>query len=74
MTQSHHLTAKDKGKNLIQEELVEKWQNQSRELLAMNLKLTSAKVEDILAGKLGTTVVGGGERREQCINVDTNLG
>ena len=47
----------DKGKNLIQEELVEKQQNQSRELLTMNLKLTSAKVGDISVSKPGTTMV-----------------
>ena len=40
----------------------------------MNPKLTGAKVGDILVGKPGTIVVGGGDRREQCINVDTNLG
>ena len=47
-------------------------QNQSRELLAMNLKLTGAKVGDILVGKPVTMVVGGEDTREQCINVDTN--
>ena len=40
----------------------------------MNPKLTGAKVGDILVGTPGTIVVGGGDRREQCINVDTNLG
>ena len=74
MIQSQHITTKDKDKNMIQEEFVEKRQNQSRGLLAMNPKLTGAKVGDILVGKPGTTVVGGGDRREQCINVDANLG
>ena len=74
MIQSQHITTKDKDKNMIQEEFVEKRQNQSRGLLAMNPKLTGAKVGDILVGKPGTIVVGGGDRREQCINVDTNLG
>ena len=72
--QSQHITTKDKDKNMIQEEFVEKRQNQSRGLLAMNPKLTGAEVGDILVGKPGTIVVGGGDRREQCINVDTNLG
>ena len=40
----------------------------------MNQKLTSAKVGDILVGKPDTMVVGGRDRREQCINVDTKLG
>ena len=40
----------------------------------MNPKLIDAKVGDILVGKPGMIVVGGGDRREQCINVDTNLG
>uniref|UniRef100_A0A7N2M4C3 Uncharacterized protein n=1 Tax=Quercus lobata TaxID=97700 RepID=A0A7N2M4C3_QUELO len=37
-------------------------------------KLTGAKVGDILVGKPDTMVVGGRDRREQCINVDTKLG
>ena len=49
-------------------------QNQSRGLLAMNLKLTGAKVGDIPVGKPDTMVVGGRDRRVQCINVDTKLG
>ena len=38
----------------------------------MNQKLTGAKVGDILVSKPNTMVVGGRDRREQCINVDTN--
>ena len=49
-------------------------QNQSRGLLAMNPKLIGAKVGNIQVGKPSTMVVGGGDRREQCIDVDTNLG
>uniref|UniRef100_A0A7N2MI33 Uncharacterized protein n=1 Tax=Quercus lobata TaxID=97700 RepID=A0A7N2MI33_QUELO len=56
-----------------QGEFVER-QNQSRGLLAMNPKLTGAKLGDIPVGKLDTMVVGGRDRREQCINVDTKLG
>ena len=55
--QSQHITTKDKDKNMIQEELVEKQQNRSRELLTMNPKLTSAKVGDISVSKPGMTVV-----------------
>ena len=40
----------------------------------MNQKLTGAKVGDILVSKPNTMVVGGRDRREQCINVDTKLG
>ena len=69
--QSQHITTKDKYKNMIQD-FVER-QNQSKGLLAMNPKLTGAKMGDNPVGKPGTMVVGG-DRREQCINVDTNLG
>ena len=48
--------------------------NQSRGLLATNSKLTGAMVGDIPMGKPDTMVVGGRDRREQCINVDTKLG
>ncbi|KAK9988962.1 hypothetical protein SO802_029201 [Lithocarpus litseifolius] len=42
VTQPQHITTKDKDKNMTQGEFVER-QNQSRGLLAMNLKLTGAK-------------------------------
>ena len=58
VTQSEHITTKDKDKNMFQEEFVER-QNQSRGLLAMNPKFTGAKVEDISVGKPDTMVVGG---------------
>ena len=40
----------------------------------MNLKLTGTKMGDFPVGKPDTMVVGGRDRREQCINVDTKLG
>ena len=58
---------------MIQGEFLER-KNQSRGLLVMNQKLTGAKVGDIPVSKLDTMVVGGRDRREQCINVDTKLG
>ena len=73
VTQPQHITTKDKDKNMIQGEFVER-QNQSRGLLVMNSKLTSTKVGDFPVGKPDTMVVGGRDRREQCINVDTELG
>ena len=73
MTQSQHITTKDKDKNMIQGESVDR-QNQSRGLLAMNPRFTGAKVGDFSVGKPDTMVVGGGDRREQCINVEIDLG
>ena len=66
VTQSQHFTTKDMDKNMIQGEFLER-QNQSRWLLAMNQKLTGAKVGDIPVDKPDTMVVGGRDRREQCI-------
>ena len=66
VTQSQHFTTKDMDKNMIQGEFLER-QNQSRWLLAMNQKLTGAKVGDIPVDKPDTMVVGGRYRREQCI-------
>ena len=40
----------------------------------MNLRLTSAKVGDFPVGKPDKMVVGGGDRREQCINEKTEVG
>ena len=73
VTQLQLITTKDKDKNLTQGEFMER-QNQARGLLAMYLKLTSAKVGEIPMGKPVKMVVGGGDRREQCSKVDTKLG
>ena len=40
----------------------------------MNQKLTGAKVGDFPMGKFDKMVVGGGDRREQCINEETEVG
>ena len=40
----------------------------------MNQKLTGAKVGDFSMGKFDKMVVGGGNRREQCINEETEVG
>ena len=73
VTHSQHSTTKDKVKNMIQGEFLER-KNQSRGLLVMNQKLTGAKVGHIPVSKPDTMVVGGRDRREQCINVDTKFG
>ena len=65
VTQLQLFTTKDKDKYLTQGKFVER-QNQARGLLAMNPKLTGAKVGEI--------PVGGGDRREQCNKVVTKLG
>ena len=49
VTQSQHITTKDKVKNLIKGESVER-QNQSRGLLVMNPRFTCAKVGDFSVG------------------------
>ena len=49
VTQSQHITTKDKVKNWIQGESVER-QNQSRGLLVMNPRFTCAKVGDFSVG------------------------
>ena len=40
----------------------------------MNQKLTGAKVGDFPMGKSDKMVVGGGDRKEQCINEETEVG
>ena len=72
-TQPQHVTTKDKEKISSQGEFVER-KNQSRGLLVTNPKLTGAMVGDFPVGKPNTMVVGGRDRREQCINVNTELG
>ena len=73
VTQPQHVTTKDKEKISSQGEFVER-KNQSRGLLVTNPKLTGAMVGDFPVGKPNTMVVGGRDRREQCINVNTELG
>ena len=59
--QSQLFTTKDKDKNMIQGEFMER-QNQSRGFLAMSPRFTSAKVGDFSVGKPNRMVVGGARR------------